>query len=180
MKTRKLLIALSLVVTIMVAFASVSFAASIYGSPAEIIAGLTGKTVDEVNAAREDGETYGEQAVAADVLDQFHAERIIVMEDRLNALVEDGRLTQADADARLATMTAAIADCDGTGTGVGLSGGVGFKGELGARDGTGYTEDGARGNGGRRGVGMQDGTGAGTGVGGGMMQGNLDCTADLT
>lgn len=164
MKSKKVLVVLAIVTTILVAFASVSFAASIYGSPAEIIAGLTGKSVDDVYAARQNGETLGEQAAAAGQLDAFQAERLKSMQDRLAQLVEDRRLTQAEADARLAQIEAAIAACDGTGEGAlgGMMGGRGGRGGLGgqgvcggtpAQDGTGSQFGGRGGRGGRGGMG---------------------------
>ena len=163
MKSKKMLVVLTIVTTILVAFASVSFAASIYGSPAEIIAGLTGKTTDEVYAAREAGESFGEQAADAEKLEAFQDERLALMQDRLAQLVEDGRLTQVEADARLAQIKEAIESCDGTGANAG-SGLGGLMGGLGGRGGMG-------GQGICGGTPTQDGTGSqfgGRGGRGGM------------
>jgi len=167
MKSKKMLVVLTIVTTILVAFASVSFAASIYGSPAEIIAGLTNQSVEDVYDAREAGETFGEQAADAGVLEAYQDERLLLMQDRLAALVADGRLTQEEADARLAQIEAAMEACDGTGAnagsglggmmggrgGRGGSGGQGICGGTPAQDGTGSQFGGRGGRGGRGGMG---------------------------
>ncbi|MDD2458109.1 MAG: hypothetical protein PHQ83_06365 [Eubacteriales bacterium] len=161
MKTKKMLVVLTIVTTILVAFASVSFAASIYGSPAEIIAGLTGKTTDEVYDAREAGETFGEQAVAAGELEAFRTARLEWMKERLAQLVSDGRLTQEEADARLVQIEEAIATCDGTGenAGGGLGGLMGGRGGRGGMGGDGVCDG--------DGIPAQDGTGSQAGGRGG-------------
>ena len=170
MKSKKLLVVLTIVTTILVAFASVSFAASVYGSPAEIIAGLTGKSVDDVYAAREAGETFGQQAADAGELEAFQTARLELMKERLAQLVKDGRLTQEEADARLAQITAAIAACDGTGDGSGsglgrMMGGRGGRGGMGGQgvcggtpvqDGTGSQFGGRGGRGGMGGWAQSD------------------------
>ena len=68
---KKSIVAISVLVVAMMSLASVTFAASVIKSPAEIVSGLTGKTVEEVTAARQEGTTYGAQAVAADQLGAF-------------------------------------------------------------------------------------------------------------
>lgn len=168
MKNKKLLVVLTIVTTILVAFASVSFAASIYGSPAEILAGLTGKSVDEVYDARSNGQTFGEQAESAGVLDQFQQDRLDLMKDRLDQLVEDGRLTQEEAEARLAQMETALGTCDGTGENAGVMGGM-----MGGRGGRG----GMSGQGICGGTPTQDGTGSQFGGRGGWSQDNTQGTA---
>ncbi|NCC75460.1 MAG: hypothetical protein EOM08_03385 [Clostridia bacterium] len=158
MKSKKMLVVLTIVTTILVAFASVSFAASIYGSPAEIIAGLTNKPVEEVYADREAGKSYGEQAADAGALEAFQDERLALMQDRLAQLVEDGRLTQDEADARLAQIEAAIEACDGENAGGGLGGMMGGRGGRGGLGGQGTCG----------GTPAQDGTGSQFGGRGGM------------
>ncbi len=178
MKTKKMLVVLTIVTTILVAFASVSFAASIYGSPAEIIADLTDKSVDDVYAAREAGESFGEQAADAGALEAFQNERLTLMQDRLAALVEDGRLTQEEADARLAQIKEASANCDGTGEGSlgglmgGRGGGRGGMGGQGICDGTGIGD----GTSGQDGTGSQFGGRGGRGGMGGWAQGTTQGT----
>ena len=54
MKKNKLFLLLSIVTVLLIGIASVSYAATAYNSPAEIIAGLTGKSVDQAAADRQD------------------------------------------------------------------------------------------------------------------------------
>lgn len=127
-----------------------------YNTPAEIVAGLTGRTVESVISERtETGKTYGKIASDAGVLDEFKAACLDVKKDILDQRVASGDITQADADAILAAIEENQAACDGTGTArMGRNGGVEF-GSQGAGCG------GSRGQGGGRGVGgmrLQDGS----------------------
>ncbi|MEG0752671.1 MAG: hypothetical protein RR461_02470 [Angelakisella sp.] len=126
-----------------------------YSTPAEIVAGLTGRTVESVMSERtETGKTYGKIASDAGMLDEFKAACLKIKSDILADRVANGTITQADADAILAAIEENQAECDGTGTArMGRNGGVGF-GSQGAGC------NGSRGQGGR-GVGgmrLQDGS----------------------
>lgn len=160
MKKKKILIALSIMAVILIGIASVSFALE-FKSNADIVAGLTGKSVDAVNSARLAGESYGEQAADAGKLDAFKDARLDQMKARLAELVKDGRLTQAEADARLKLMQEQISTCTGTGENQGLGGGNG----------------GNAGGGCGMGGGLRNGSGTGTvtgfGGGRGMMAGRV-------
>ncbi len=153
MKKQKLLLTVGIIMVLVIAVAAVSYAAS-YGSPAEALASLTGQDVEDVIAARQDGESYGEQAEAAGVLDQFHAYREELFKTRLDEWVADDRITQEEADERLAAMEDREALCDGTGIG---GGGFGM-----GQNGSGYGDGSGEGNGQRRGGG---GFGSGSCIG---------------
>jgi hypothetical protein len=158
MKKSKLAIIISVAAILVIALSTAAFAIAQGDTPAEIVAGLTGKTVDEVNDLREDGQTYGEQAKAAGKLDEFQEERLALTERNLDQAVLDKEITQEEADALLAQAELRIQDCDGTGSGEGQGNGL--------CDGTG---SGGLGMGGQ-GNGACDGTGSGAGKGAGQGQ----------
>lgn len=127
-----------------------AFAASRYGSPSEAAAALTGKTVAAVRQERaETGKRYGEMAREAGKSEEFRAEKLEIMKDRLAEKVTDGKITQERADEILAAIEERQANCDGTGSqsherlglGNGESGGTGggekSRGGQGPRDGSG-------------------------------------------
>ncbi len=125
-KLRKMIIVgavvLALGATSVSAFASDETA---YTSPAEIVADLTGQTVEDLIAERLDtGSTYGEIAEAAGVLEEFEALMLDLRIARVQERVDAGRLTQDRAAAIIAAMEERLASCDGTcdGTGLGTGG----------------------------------------------------------
>lgn len=94
-----------------------AFAESIYNTPAEALAGLTGTTVEAVTATKiETGKTYGTLANEAGKLVEFKAELLEMRKDALQAKVAAGKLTQEQAEVRLAAMTANQAACNMTGS----------------------------------------------------------------
>ncbi len=143
-------------------------------SPAEIVGDLTKQTVEAVQAAREEGETYGAVTKEAGVLEAFQAK---MLENRKAAIAErvaDGTLTQEEADEMLAAMQAQIENCDGTGTAgdrLGQKFGAAFGQGNGLRGGNGAKTGGAPANGQGRGQMMRDGSGAGS-----MMRGGANRT----
>lgn len=138
----------------LIGLTSVAFAAGIVQTPAEIVAGLTGKSVEEVTAAREDGITYGAQAAEAGKLDEFKDERLALMKSRLDEAVANKELTQAEADEIYARMAERMENCTGDGSGQGArNGGRGNGGGCGM-------------GGGRMGQGFGRGNGGGCGMGG--------------
>jgi hypothetical protein len=155
MKSKKLITSMLVLVLILGGLASVSFAATSW-NPAEIVAGLTGRTTEEVEAARDAGTSYGAQAKEAGELEAFQEDRLAAYEARLNELVDEGRLTKEEASDRLAAMTTRIGQCTGDGTGAGAGQRQGFM----------------NGNGGV-GRGMGRGVLNGTGRGGGLGQGRM-------
>jgi hypothetical protein len=150
---------------VVVAVAGVVFAA--VQTPSQILAGLTGKSETDLQAARAAGSTYGSIAAEAGVLDEFQAQRLEALKTQLAERVAAGTLDQVSADSIYDRMEDRIASCDGTGTGVpagqaarngrgsmtGSASGNGLA--SGTCDGTGIAAGGGRGN----------GRGAGTGTG---------------
>lgn len=146
-----------------VALSSVSvMAASPYDNLGEMVADITGRTVESVVQERQEtGKSYGQIAAEAGKLEEFKAESIEMKKDVLDARVAAGQMTQEQADTVLAAIKATQAVCDGTGTGAcGVAGG-GFGMGCGAGAGRGT------GNGAGRGAGCGVGNGTGRGAGNG-------------
>ncbi len=158
MKKKKLLLLISVVAVFLVGVASISYAATTYSSPAEIVAGLTGKSVDEVAAARQAGTSYGTQAAEAGKLAEFQASKLDSYQQRLDQAVADQKMTREEADKLYEAMKLRMANCAGDGAGQGTAGnGVGQ----------------GRGSGG---CGMGRNAGRGSGLGFGSGSGCANCT----
>lgn len=116
-----------------------AFASLAYNSPAEAVAGLTGKTVNKVNEERQStGKTYGTIAKDAGKLDEFKKANTQIKKDILAKRVAAGTLTQAKADEIIKALEANQEACDGTGSAkIGKSLGAGFGGGNGLRNGSG-------------------------------------------
>lgn len=131
------------------------YAASTYNTPAEAVAGLTGRTLESVTTEKsETGSSYGSIASEAGVLTEFKTEMFEIKKDQLAEQVANGKITQSEAGAILATWQQNQADCTGIGSGMQgsrrMSGS--FSGMLGNQ----------QQNGNRRmmnGIGQQNGTG---------------------
>ena len=150
MKKTVLVLAIAVVVmgTMSVAFADAS------GGPAGIFASEKGITVEEAYEMKvEKGVSFGELAKEEGVYDEFVAAALLRKEAILEALVEEGRLTQEEADEILANFET----CDGTR--IQNLKNSGLFGQN-ARDGLGC------------GIRAQDGEGFGERQGGGFGQGN--------
>lgn len=155
------------VAVMLTAFSTTAFAAAKYSTPAEAVAGLTGRTLQSVLAERKSsGKTYGTMAKEAGVLDEFKQEVLEQKKDRLAVLVSQGKITQAKADQIIKQMEQHQQICDGTGKGC-LTGGLCVQDGLCGGNGSGQGKrrpDGGRGNGGRgggnggRGGGLRDGS----------------------
>ena len=105
-------------------------------TPAEILAGLTGKSVEAVIEEKTQAQqTYGALARKYGVLDAFQEQLLEQKKDYLKQRVAEGTMTQERADAILAAIEANQADCDGTGNGMGY--GMGFGMGNGAGQGRG-------------------------------------------
>ncbi len=129
-------------------------------TPAEIVADLTGKTVEAVTAERADGETYGTIAKDAGKLDAFKAAMLESRKALLEERVAAGTLTREKADEILAAIEKNMETCDGTGSArIGRTSGAGFGQGGGMRNGAGRM--GGMGNGAGRMGGMGRGAGAG-------------------
>ena len=129
-KKLKKITAIGAMVLVIGASSITAFAASKYSSPAEAVAGLTGKTVDSVIQERQDtGKTYGTIAQEAGKLDEFKSENLQIKKDILAKRVADGTMTQARADEIIKAVEERQATCDGTGNGgAGCGMGAGFGG----------------------------------------------------
>jgi hypothetical protein len=128
MKQSKKLMVFAVIVLVLAATTVTAFAASKYSSPAEAVADLTNRTVEDVVAEKQDaGTTYGSIAKEAGVLDEFKAEMSEMKKDRVAEKVADGTMTQDQADALNKAFEERQAVCDGTGSGqVGKQYGAGF------------------------------------------------------
>jgi hypothetical protein len=111
---------------VVMSIGAVALAATPAKTPAEIVADLTGKTVDQVIEAREDGKTYGAQAAEADKLQEFKDERLAQYEIALDEAVQENRITQAEADELYETMESRMDSCTGNGAGAGSNNGCGL------------------------------------------------------
>lgn len=145
---KKLKAAATLIAAVtVISLGSAAVSAADYNSPADIVAELTDKTAEDVAQERIDtGKTYGTIADEAGVLDEFKEETLKLKEETLDQYVEDGLMTQEEADEILADIKEWQANCDGTGTGSAYAG-------------TGY------GRGWGRGMGYGGGCGMGRGMG---------------
>jgi len=160
--------AVGAIVLVIGATSVTALAASGYSTPADIVAGLTGKTAEDVIAERADtGKTYGTIAGEAGVLDEFEDQMLESKEAILEERVAAGTMTQERADAIITAMEENQANCDGSGTGgigAGLGAGFGMNGQADC-DGTGTG-------------GLGSGTGTrfgGMGGNGGSGRGGLGC-----
>lgn len=154
MKIMKKVLVTGAVVLAMGATALTALAATKALTPAEILAGLTGKPVETVIAERNETEqTYGALASDYGVLDKFQSQMLEEKKEYLEQRVKDGTMTQERADAILAAIEANQADCDGTGNGSRAGLGAGFGGGcgvgIGGGNGGGYGRGNGNGAGGR-------------------------------
>jgi len=149
MKNFKKLIAVATIIgslsVVGVAGAAVATGAT---TPAGIVAGLTGKSVEAVTAERAAGTTYGTIAQEAGKLDEFKTENLAQKKVLLDQRVTEGNLTQAQADATYNSIKENQATCDGTG-----SAKMGQKNGMGSGQGMGAGQH----NGGGMGRGMNTG-----------------------
>lgn len=145
MKNLRKLILVGAIAAMLVATSVTAFAASSYSTPAEAVAGLTGRTVADVTAERyETGKTYGTIANDAGKLEEFQAEMLQIKKDLLADRVAAGQMTQERADAMIAAMEENQLTCDGTGN---LRSGQGAGAGFGGRNGDGQGLGQGQGNG---------------------------------
>lgn len=145
MTNLKKIVSLGLIVLTIGATSLTAYAASTYNTPAEAVAGLTGKTVESVIAERsETGKTYGTIANEAGKLTEYKAEILEIKKDSLAERVAAGTLTQERADEIIKAIEENQATCDGTGTAkVGQKQGARFGGMNGNGQGKGQCGTGA-------------------------------------
>jgi hypothetical protein len=101
---------------------------------ADIVAKLTGKTVDEVRDDRAAGTSFADIASESGVSSsKIVSDALTARKAMLDDLVKQGKITQAQADAALARMTTRLNDrvssttgCTGAGPGAGTGAGGGY------------------------------------------------------
>jgi hypothetical protein len=151
MKIKHLILTGAVIMTLG-ATSTTAFASTAYSTPAEALAGLTGRSVEAVTAERyESRKSYGTLASQAGKLEEFRAEVLEIKKGILTDRVEAGLITQERADEILGAIEQNQTLCDGSGTG-----GVGQ--ELGA----GFGAAQGNGKGMRAGLGNMNGNGQGT------------------
>lgn len=96
-----------------------SVVAATYKSPAEVYAGLKGVTVEEAYAERSAGSSYGQLADQAGVLEKFKAEMLENKKAMIQNRVENGNLTQEQAELYIERIETNQANCDGSTMGAG-------------------------------------------------------------
>ena len=117
MKNIRKVTIIAAVVLVVGATGVTGFAASLYQSPAEALAGITGQTVESVIAERQETDkSYGKIAADAGKLEEFKAEAMEMKKDKINAKVADGKITQEKADTIIKTIEDNQANCDGNGS----------------------------------------------------------------
>ena len=159
MKSLKKVFATITVISILGA-ASAAYAAT-SKTPAEIVSGLTGKSVEDLYKERTAGKTYGTIAKDAGKLEEFKAQILEQKKAVLDQRVKDGTLTQVQADEIYNAIKDNQAVCDGTG-----SAGIGKK--YGAGFGQGSCMGNGQGTGKGAGMRSSGGFGGGAGAGRGM------------
>jgi uncharacterized protein (DUF433 family) len=106
------------------------------GAPFDALAEALGMTVDEVRQALADGQTIADLAAAKGVaLEDVAGALVAAQAERLQQAVDNGRLTQEDADAKIAQMEADILERLESGEPVGPLGPGGFDMPGGPRGG---------------------------------------------
>lgn len=121
---------------------------------ADILSKITGKSVADISTQRtEENKTYGEIASENGVLDEFKEAKLESTKEVVAGRVENGSLTQEQADQIISNMEENMTDCNGDGTGGNAGLGLG----TGAHDGSGQGQ----------GQMLRDGSHSGTGRGNG-------------
>ncbi|MGB4439030.1 MAG: DUF2680 domain-containing protein, partial [Sedimentibacter sp.] len=111
---------IAVVILVVFAFAATSLTAFAYtnNSPAQIVSELTGNSIEEVTAVKNDNDiTYGQIAYDEGLWEEFNTEMLESKKAFLQEKVTDGTLTQEEADAIYANIEARQETCNGNGTG---------------------------------------------------------------
>lgn len=115
-RIKKIMIAGVVMLTIGVTSVT-AFAASDYKTPAELVAGLTGKTVESVMTERQEtSKTCGTIAAEAGKLDEFKKENMDMKKENLKQQVAEKKMTQEKANSVIEAMENNQEKCDGSGT----------------------------------------------------------------
>lgn len=117
MKITKKILTVCVAVAAIAATSVTAFAASAYSTPAEAVAGITGRTEESIISERqESGKAYGTIAAEAGKLTEFQAAMLELRKENLAAQVAAGTITQEREDEILKTIEENQSVCDGTGT----------------------------------------------------------------
>lgn len=135
-----------------------AFAATNSITPSDIISNLTNKTVEEVIAEKnETNKTFGTMAIEADKFEEFKSEMVEAKKQILLKKVEEGTITQEEADRIIALLEENQTNCDGTGSAkIGQKNGAGFGMSMGMNQGQGRGQRQGQGNG--QGKGLRNGS----------------------
>lgn len=122
-----------------------ALAARDHKTPAETLAGLTGKTVDSVIDEREEtNKSYATIASEAGKLEEFKKENLEIKKDKLKIQVSEGKITQEKADRIINEIEERQANCDGA-----------CSEKIGENRGAGFGHNGPAGHGKQRGQARQ-------------------------
>ena len=92
-----------------------AFAAE-FKTPSEIVSGLTGESVESLNAKRVEGKTYGTIAKENGKLEEFKSQMLEQKKAVLDKRVANGELTKEKADQIYNMLKENMANCDGSGS----------------------------------------------------------------
>ncbi len=130
MKKLKTLAVISIMLLIISATSIIAFAAA-YDTPAQALAGISGKDLETVIAERKEKNIrYGTMAKEAGSLEEFRKEMLEIKKAILKERVKAGIITQEKADEIIATMEKNYENCDGTGQ-KGQCGNIGQRNAIG-------------------------------------------------
>jgi hypothetical protein len=137
MNRLKILAVTTALVMVLGATTITAFAGTAFSSPAELLASLTGKTVETVTEEKLDAnQTYGALAQDAGVYEGFKSGMQEVRENRILEKIENGNLTKDEANEILDAIEERMATCDGTGLqGKNQRLGLGYGIHMGSRNG---------------------------------------------
>lgn len=153
MKNFKKFVAILTIVGAIGSASAVYAATSTSKTPAEVVSGLTGKTVEDLYKEHADGKTFGTIANEDGKLEEFKTQMLDQKKAVLDQRVKDGSITQEKADEIYNAIKNNKATCDGTGSA-----------QIGKKYGVGFGQGSGVGHGMGKGAGMENGMGAGRGM----------------
>lgn len=120
MKNLKRIFIVGLVVLALAATSLTAFAFTGVSTPAEIMANITGKTVEEVTEQKiTSDKTYGEIAYDEGLWEEFNDEMLKSKKAFLDEKVKEGAITQEEADEIYENILERQEYCNGNGSGFG-------------------------------------------------------------
>lgn len=109
---------------------AVTYAAG-FNTPAEIVADLTGESVESVMSQRSAGTSYGAMAAEAGLLSEFHEKTLALKKEVLEQRVQAGQMTEEEAASIYATLQNKQANGRAAGQRPGFGFGFGGMGHMG-------------------------------------------------